>query len=538
MTTKKVLNKKAVKATAARLATEAIATGKIKLPPTKKAKEAAKKTPTAPVAIEPPTVPMTKLLVKNGFVHAKSAVLADEQNTAHGYNHETGDAAMFIHANTSTDIGGRWIIKHKDGSQVEGKTAKELAEYLHKPEGLAANVIAALDLLRKLTKEKFNLNDLTGDDNYSSRMKLLKTLRASDKVLAKDCGINNVIKEFHAALGIDGDSIASKSKAFTEMCTGLLKKERKLDRAVASVEKQEVKEVLKKTANQRIVHDSKPVLPGVKRLSKVKQAEADEKAKTDLAAQIAAKRKQEEYTPLAVPRPEAQIAVNLDDVCILVDPANGITLLCLEKPNSQGAICVYNNGSRVAAGVVPTERLITLRREVSDDLVRDVNQLLHPLTAGVIVTPVAEYHLTAVLAHCKEIIDMATEKVLATKKFAAPKNLAAKPTAKSAKAEKTATPKVARAASAKEHTGKKRTVFTDDLKIKVLAVALKANESGNPYREGTKARNSFELIKKSATFGDLVKLTEKSKADVYDAAYIVKWASQPHGNAPAYITMG
>jgi ABC-type transporter Mla subunit MlaD len=92
----------------------------------------------------------------------------------------------------------------------------------------------------------------------------------------------------------------------------------------------------------------------------------------------------------------------------------------------------------VAAGVVPTEVLNTLRSKSTDDLIRDVNQLLHPITAGVVVTPVAERHLTAVLAHCKESIEMANKKAAETaaktKKFAAP----AAASKKAAKADKPA----------------------------------------------------------------------------------------------------
>ena len=48
----------------------------------------------------------------------------------------------------------------------------------------------------------------------------------------------------------------------------------------------------------------------------------------------------------------------------------------------------------------------------------------------------------------------------------------------------------------------------------------------------------FEIMMKIKIFGEFVVATEKSKKDVYPAAYIVKWASQPHGKAPAYVTLG
>lgn len=465
-----------------------------------------------------PVTPLTKLLTGKGFTYVKSEAV-DAQNTAHGYNHEDGRGALFIHANTSDKVGARWVLI-RDGKRVEGKTAKELAAALVISDPLPANVLSALDLLRKATKGSYRLALLAGDDHYTARVQMIKKLRNTDKVLAKDSGLNKLSTLFYAALNVE------TSVAFETKCAELFKLEAKAERAVARVEKNEVKEQIKQTGGAVLVHDNKPVLPGVKKVSTKKQRETDEKAKVELAAQIAHKRKQEEYTPLAVPRPEAQIAVNIDDVCLLVDPTNGITLFCLEKPNSQGAICVYNNGSRVAAGVVPTETLVTLRREVSTDLVKDLNDYLHPITAGVIVTDVAESHLTAVLDRCKEITDMATEKIITTKKFAAPKNVAAKAVATKSAAKAEKAPKAAKAP--KEST---RVKFADDLKIKALV-------KENPYREGTKARNSFDFVLKAKNFGELNKSLSASKKEVYEAAYILKWASQPHGKAPAYVTLG
>jgi hypothetical protein len=478
------------------------------------------------VTPEAPVTPLTKLLLNKGFVHAKSELMEDELNTAHGYTHEDGSAAMFIHANVSTDISARWILKRANGNQIEGKTAKQLAVALIKPEPLPANVTSALSLLRKLTKGSYRLLDLAGDSNYTSRVQLLKRLRNTEKVLVKDSGLNALTKLFYEAVGLQAStSAAATAMAFEVKCAEVCKLENKADRAVIRVEKAEIAQVIKATAKP--IHDGKPILPSVKKLSAAKQAIVDEQVKADLVAQIKNKRRQEEYTPLAVPRPEASIAVNLEDVCLLEDPANGIILLCLEKPNSQGAICVYNNGSRVAAGVLPTERLMELRSFPSEDLVKDINQFLHPITAGVIVTPVAETHLTAVLAHCKEKIDMATETAIKTKKFAAPKNAATKSVAKKAAEKTEKAPKAAKKAA----SASTRTKFTDDLKIKALV-------KENPYKEGTKARDSFDLILKSKTFGDYAALTEKSKKAVYPAAYFTKWASQPHGKAPAYITLG
>ena len=129
---------------------------------------------------------------------------------------------------------------------------------------------------------------------------------------------------------------------------------------------------------------------------------------------------------------------------VLEDPSNKLVYLQLEKENSQGAICVYNNGRRVAAGVLSPETLKSARRVQIEDLVADVNQLLAP-PAGVVVTPVAYRHLTALLNQCKENT-MATKKTASaepksTKKFVsapAPAKSAAKKTAKPASAAKEA----------------------------------------------------------------------------------------------------
>lgn len=466
--------------------------------------------PKKPAVNEAPVTPLTKLLTKAGYVYVASQPV-DELNIAHGYNHPSGAAALFTHANVNTEVGAAWTLKAADGTERTGKTAKELAAVLTPSPvaSLPANVATALTLLRKLTtltleerkaeepvsKTTYRLTDLAGDGNYKARLQLLKALRQTDKVLVKESGVNNLIKEFYATLNIEKASVAAMASAFEAKCNELYKGAKKADEVLKTVDKAVAKEVLKKTAHERVVIDNKPILPGVKRLSAKKQAAVEAKDKEaiavdfaakgvgplanltaeetalapELAARIARKRRQEEYTPLAVPRPEAEVALDLAEVCLLEDPENGIVIMCLEKPNSQGAICVYNNGSRVAAGVVPTERLITLRRLVSEDLIRDVNLMLHPLT-NIPVTPVAEQHLTAVLNHCKENIEMTTETaVVKTKKFAPPVTASKKAVA-AEKPAKTAA-KGAKAPKAEKTAAAPR--VTADKKIKAL-VTLKS----------------------------------------------------------------
>lgn len=447
------------------------------------------------------------------------------QKGAHGYQHKDGRAVLVTKA--------AWVLVDAKGAKVEGKTVEAFAKAL-RPDDVAVqpHVLSAVLQLRKLTNDLFRLNDLAGDANYTVRMQLIKKVRNTEKVLAKETGVNNLVKEFYAALQVPTGTTASMAESFARRCNAVCKAEVRTNQKGKQADaKQKQADLSKVPVHQRAIHDGKAILPKAKRVTNKQRTKQKEELKKELA--IKARLEREALANLAAPKPEAEVAVNLDDVTLLEDPANGIVLLCLEKANSQGAICVYNNGSRVAAGVLPTELLVKMRPLVSTDLVRDVNQLLKPLTAGVVVTNVAERHLTAVLDACKELLPMKTAtETVSTKKFAAP--------AKAAK-KSIGTKKVAAEKSAnKDKTSTPRVKFADDLKIKVLATAVNKDDKSdkNPYREGTKARNSFDFILKSKTFGEFAAAIAKSKKDVYEAAYILKWASQPHGKAPAYVALG
>jgi hypothetical protein len=202
--------------------------------------------------------------------------------------------------------------------------------------------------------------------------------------------------------------------------------------------------------------------------------------------------------------------IDLSSVGILEDPRNGYTLLKVEKDNSQGAICVYNNSSRVSAGVVPPEILKTLRPVIDQDLVRDVNQLLHPITDDVVVTPTAERYLTAVLNACKENTIMAEK----TRKFTPPAAAAAKKT----NGKKEAAASVAKPAAKKvvKADGTARSHFTDEQVINVVA-------KENPYNEGSKAAATFALFARAKTVGKFKELAaDKTK---YEAGYL-RYASR------------
>jgi hypothetical protein len=462
--------------------------------------------PTAPVT------PLTQAFVKAGFVYSRTEEV--DNNTAHGYTREDGAALLFTHAGSSSSINTAWQVKFADGSTAEGKNAQQFVKTMYDAKGpapLPSNVVAALDALRKLTAGKYRISDLAGDANYKARVQLLKLLRKTDKVLVKESGVNKVLTEFYVALGIAKSSVAGMESAFSAKCMELAKSASKTERAVAKVEKAVIADELRKTVHTRVVFDGKPILDAPKKMNKKQEAKDSADFKLELAARVKRAERETANMPMAQPKSDADIYVNLDEIFLLEDPNNGIVLLQLEKPNSQGAICVYNNGSRVAAGVVPTEVLRTLRQITSSDLVRDVNQLLHPITAGVVVSSVAERHLTAVLDHCKENI-MTTATVETKKQKFAPPAGTAKKTAKNAvttKVKATVTKKADKAPRA----------AAADRKIKAL-VTLK---SESLPREGSFCYGQVEAIIGSKTVSEAQAKLDKSKLNPSGRKLEVAW---------------
>jgi hypothetical protein len=204
----------------------------------------------------------------------------------------------------------------------------------------------------------------------------------------------------------------------------------------------------------------------------------------------------------------AEITLIPGDVGLLEDPRLGVVMMQLEKENSQGAICVYNNGSRVSVGVVPPEILKTLRPVQGEvDLIKAANQLLNPLVPSVPVTPGAHRHLTAVI-NCKELVTMATKKFEApakATKAAAVKStdtVAVKTAAKKAAAEKPAK----KGAAVKEAKAPRASAYADK-KIKVLSKDMSA------LREGTKRYIGVEIILKSKTTNDAIPALAKAGCD-------------------------
>jgi hypothetical protein len=320
---------------------------------------------------------------------------------------------------------------------------------------LTAFPIAAATAFKRETDGTYDLSSIADEGKgYGSRLRILKAMRGTDKVIVKDAEPARLGRELKVLFG------AKNAGDLALKCAAALKNDEKATRAAAKADTERAEKARKQAAHENPIIDGKPVLPVVKRLNKKQRAAKEAEDKARLAREVRHAEEEEGRIGIAKPHPSAKIAVDMEAICLLEDPSNGVILMRLEHPNSQGAICVYNNGSRVAAGVVPTEVLNKLRSLTSTDIVRDVNQLLHPMTAGVIVTPVAERHLTAVLEHCKEDVEMKTKKAAETaaktKKFAAPASAPVK-AAKAAKPAKEA--KVKKASKDGATTERKSSLF-------------------------------------------------------------------------------
>lgn len=402
------------------------------------------------------------------FIHTAAPDRADGDHI-HGYQHEDGRVAAYSFT-LDDHRPAKLVLRYDDGRQVEDAEAmrhlamnakdriaekkrarrqqhvldtqraksaravaegrgvmdeieRRIAEPAPTPEAVAGcpgNVVRAIEMLGGLTLQRFDLQLLRGDRYYGKRMALLKRLFARDRVLAKECGINNLVEAFYSAVGAEGRSAAAKANDFAARCKDITAKVRRVKAAATRAEKRQIAAVKRATVLERTVPGK--IVPFDKPLSKKEQAAKDAAEQRALRFQLAASTEQ-----YPIPKADAEVAMNLDDVRLLEDPDNGIVLMQVEKNNSQGAICVYNNGVRVACGVVPTETLRTLRQVAQDVSQMGVaaSQLLNPIDVTIPVTPVAARHLTAVIESCKERQSMEAA-ATKTKKFAAPAKTTAK----------------------------------------------------------------------------------------------------------------
>jgi hypothetical protein len=436
------------------------------------AKVAAKK-------LEPPTAsPLHKALKKALFKYVQGC-REDDGSAAHGYTHKDGRAALLV---VTTEGAETWRVRYPDGAELAGtgdkpttfealakvtnakheygketraaKVARAVAkspidtstlgagaegdDYVAPvrlaPEevaGVSANVARAVEMLGSLTARRFDLDMLRGDKHYGHRLALLKRLLDREKVLVVETGINNLTEAFFSAIGAGEGCKAAKMECFAERCTDIDKRVR-----IAKAEAAKREKALKVLENRRtavarsvpgIILPYPPELKLNRSQKKVRDAEEKTAAQKSL---LAASPEQP-----AVPHPDAVLEPVCADLKLLAGSmANGadgqIVFLQMEKANSQGAICVYNNGRRVAAGVVALETLKTLRVVVGVDPADFAKQLLNPETPSVPVTSVAARHLTAVLKCCKESTTMAIKKfeapATAGKKFEAKATVAKK----------------------------------------------------------------------------------------------------------------
>lgn len=417
------------------------------------------KTVTPDVAV--PINDVTQAIRSAKFTHSQSHLIGGR--VAHGFQHVDGRAVLYSYAPKGKDA--KWQLLHPDGSKREGttlaalksaltikatksvmnKAARRVADQKDHAERLVANeartkalatttpavvqdiahnVLRAAEMLGGATKQQFNFEPLKGTKQANVRVSILRKLLNDASVTIKEATVDAITKAFHTAIG------TVKADEFTKRCRSITAAARSMKSAATRLQSKAIATQQRASVSERTVPGD--IIPAPVRLSRKDRAAKDTQDAQDVLHEnlvlVAT------TAPIARPKPEAEVKVVAGDVRLLEDPVNGIVMLQVERANSQGAICVYNNGSRVAAGVVPPEILKTLRAVSNADVAKAASQLLTPVVPSVPVTTVATRHLTAVL-HCKELTMTATATVtpIINKKFAAPAKTAAKKSAAPAK---------------------------------------------------------------------------------------------------------
>lgn len=489
------------------------------------------KAATAPVAAPKQWKPrensvIHKALLEAGFTYVSTPEPVSGALVHHGYNHKDGRAAVHGHEQSEVITQEFWIVAYPGRDSERGTDVEEFRNLLkreakeaeHKAAQLVpAHVIRAVEMLGGYSKQRYELSMLDGKKMLGARIKLLSRLLRKD-VAQKDATHAALVTTFFSAVGTGEGTAKEKLAEFIRRCKAIALAERKSKMAAKKAEKETIQKALRATVLERTVPGT--ILPAAEKKSKKQRAaEQAQAAKDVIALAVTAE-------PLAAPRPDAVIeTIVAADVRLLEDGSNGLVMLQVERANSQGAICVYNNGVRVAAGVVPTEKLKTLRTTKDVDVLEAARQLLNPVVPNVPVTSTATRHLTAVL-HCKELIAMNTAKA---KKFAAPATTKSTKPAKAEKAaDKTDSTKAKKAAKGEKAARAPR--ISDDAKIKIITKA-------NPYKEGTKSFVTYALLLKANTVGEFRALLEKSKNEVYEAAHFLNYASKEQGKMPAHVAV-
>jgi hypothetical protein len=441
------------------------------------------------------TSPVSEALRKDGFKFQREEVVGNM--LARAWVAKDGRAALHTRA---ADGAEQWMLKlpvnagdftggvDEDGIAalvkaltVRPSIAELAAAKKPAPSGPPPNVVRAVEMLGGLTTARYDLDSLKGDKNYGRRVQLLKKLLSTDRVLVEDSGLKKLIDAFHSAVGAQGPNVATKTKDFAARCKTIVSEARAAKAAATKAEAIAKKRQLDSTKLARTV-------PGKVLDLYVPPTDAERRAQRDATVD-------ELFALIAIPEqhpiPKADVDIDIipGDVGLLEDPNNGIVMLQLERENSQGALVVYNNGKRVAAGVVSLDILKTLRPVSGQvDLIKAANQLLNPLVPSVPVSPVAARLLTAV-THCKELLPMATKKATSVKKFEAPAAATTK-TVKAAKAPKAEKP--VKAAKADKEAGAPRKAST----YRLLTASKKLWESFDG--EGQKGKLIRALVKAGA----------------------------------------
>lgn len=436
---------------------------------------------------------------------------AAKKGTAEGWVHRDGRAAL-------VSLDGGWTVAWpKDARRATGQTLAELEPLLDEAgttiaediaaevgkraapkqvAGMPGNVVRAVEMLGGCTRMQYDLSALAGDKKYGVRMRLLKALLKTERVLAKDVALKTFTETFYSAVGAAGDTVPQRRASFIERCKRIMLASATDEKAAKKAEKETIAKALRASVAERTVPGV--ILPVAKPKTNAQVSEELRKTREEFVALAAISE------PIAAPRPDAEVIIRAEDVALLEDPGNGIVLMQVERANSQGAICVHNNGTRVAVGVVPPATLAKLRRINNVDLIAAANQLLNPIVPSVPVTPVAQRHLTAVL-NCKELRPMTPEAVAAGKKFASPaaKKSAAKPAKKAATKKASGEPRGTRATFAED------TVFS-------FVRGTKADEKISGSNKRGQALLEFIKGKKRATQAEILKavpkLTETSQS--------------------------
>ena len=228
--------------------------------------------------------------------------------------------------------------------QAEKDTAAIAAEPVN---GVPAHVVRAVEILGMITGQRFDPASLTGDKNYSHRMSLLRVLlgRPVGGVKAAECGVRNLVDAFYSAIGSEGETPSRRAVDFTARCKELVTASRTIKRAV----KKATKKVLCTVRRAKLPALTVPgkVLEVGKPLSRSRQQAKDAATAAQLQGELSNGRQ------LAQPHPALKGLVVTDAHGLrILNHKNGTVSLKLERCNSQGAMQVWDTGTRLATSVL------------------------------------------------------------------------------------------------------------------------------------------------------------------------------------------